>query len=99
MIHTRLAACATTYAVLLGLGTAGPGAAAFQTTDNYYVIVSSDTTRAEAEARTSAGTWVLDTNLYPRLSPNLYAVVRGPYPDLPMAEPSRRSGLTRGRSP
>ena len=86
MIHTRLAACATTCAVLLGLGTAGPGAAAFQTTDNYYVIVSSDTTRAEAEARTSAGTWVLDTNLYPRLSPNLYAVVRGPYPDLPMAE-------------
>jgi hypothetical protein len=67
---------------LTALSRAELRATGFQATDDHYVIVSSDTTRAEAEAKTvMAGAWVLDTNLYPKLTRNLYAVVWGPFSD------------------
>lgn len=48
--------------------------------DDFYVITG--TYKAQKEAQQVAalkGGWVLNTNFYSQLTPNLYAVVRGPF--------------------
>jgi hypothetical protein len=49
-------------------------------TDDHYVITSTKPSQlaAQQEAAVNGG-WVLDTDLYPNLTPGLYAVVRGPF--------------------
>jgi hypothetical protein len=45
-----------------------------------FVIVSTHTSKVEAQRKAAPGRmWVLDTNWYSRLAPNLFAVVVGPF--------------------
>ena len=86
MSASRMATAQRAITVLAALGTVIPSTVLCQNHGDYYVILSSDTTRADAEEKSAAGTWVLETTLYPGLTPNLYAVVRGPFDSLPIAE-------------
>ena len=48
--------------------------------DDYYVITGTYKTQIEAQnIAAMKGGWVLNTNFYNQLSPNLFAVVRGPF--------------------
>jgi hypothetical protein len=48
--------------------------------DDFYVITATYKTQKEAQdVAALKGGWVLNTNFYNKLTPNLYAVVRGPY--------------------
>jgi hypothetical protein len=47
---------------------------------DFYIISSTHKTQAEAQAKAAeGGGWVLITNFYKRLNPDLFAVVRGPF--------------------
>jgi len=51
-----------------------------QANDDFYVITGSHKTQAQAQQESVVkGGWVLNTNFYKQLTPNLYAVVRGPF--------------------
>ena len=48
--------------------------------DDYYVITGTYKTQIEAQnIAAMKGGWVLNTNLYNQLTPNLFTVVRGPF--------------------
>ena len=52
----------------------------FACADDFYVITATHKTQKEAQdAAALKGGWVLNTNFYTQLTPDLYAVVRGPY--------------------
>src|SRR4051794_20502212 len=47
---------------------------------DYFVITATQTSKDAAQKQAAErGGWVLDTNLYPGLVSNKYAVVRGPF--------------------
>lgn len=90
MIH-RLATISVILLSLTG-GTANAG--------DIYVITG--TYKAQAEAQEVAalrGGWVLNTNFYDRLTPNLFAVVRGPFATAVEAEKHQASLMRGGRYP
>ena len=47
---------------------------------DFYVVTATEKSHESAQ-KTAANTggWVLDTDLYPKLQPGLYSVVRGPF--------------------
>ncbi len=48
--------------------------------DDFYVITGAHKTQEEAQqVAAQNGGWVLNTNFYSQLTPNLFAVVRGPF--------------------
>lgn len=55
--------------------------------DDFYIIIG--TYKVQKEAQQAAATkdgWVLNTNFYDQLTPNLFAVVRGPFTAKKLAE-------------
>jgi hypothetical protein len=54
---------------------------------DFFVVTDTFKTQQDAQVRAaSAGGWVLDTDAYSALGPNLFAVVRGPYSTREVAE-------------
>jgi len=52
----------------------------FAAAGDFYVISATYKTQQEAQVDAAAnGSWVLNTNFYSKLTPDLYAVVRGPF--------------------
>lgn len=48
--------------------------------DDFYVITATHKTQQEAQKQAAlTGGWVLNTNFYDKLKPNLFSVVRGPF--------------------
>jgi hypothetical protein len=48
--------------------------------DDFYIFTSTFKTQEEAQKKAAiVGTWVLNTNFYPKLTPGLFSVVHGPY--------------------
>lgn len=55
--------------------------------DDFYVIIGTYKVQKEAQqAAATKGGWVLNTNFYNKLTPNLFAVVRGPFSTKKMAD-------------
>jgi len=47
--------------------------------DDFYVVTGTYKIQPEAQQAAVKGGWVLNTNFYNQLTPNLFAVVRGPF--------------------
>jgi hypothetical protein len=78
------------FAVLSVAGTA-------QASD-YFVITDTFKSQQDAQARAaSVGGWVLDTDAYSGLGPDLFAVVRGPYVNRAIAE-RQLKGLNKSKT-
>ena len=55
--------------------------------DDFYIIIGTYKLQKEAQqAAATKGGWVLNTNFYDRLTPNLFAVVRGPFTTKKLAD-------------
>src|SRR4051794_12059934 len=54
---------------------------------DFFVVTDTFTSQQDAQSRAaSVGGWVLDTDAYSGLAPNLFAVVRGPYANRQVAD-------------
>jgi hypothetical protein len=68
--------------------------------DDFYVIIGTHKTQKEAqEIAAIKGGWVLNTNFYNQLTPNLYAVARGPFRTKGEADKHLASLMKGGRYP
>lgn len=68
--------------------------------DDFYVITGTHKTQKEAqEIAAIKGGWVLNTNFYNQLTPNLYAVARGPFRTKGEADKHLASLMKGGRYP
>jgi hypothetical protein len=63
----------------LVLGAIAIGAAPAFAGDQFIILGIEETQAAAQSAAATSGAWVLDTDLYPKLPPNRYAVVHGPF--------------------
>lgn len=66
-------------ALALGLGWIGTVSVPALAGDHFIVIAIEETQSAAQATAATSGAWVLDTDLYPKLPPNRFAVVHGPF--------------------
>jgi len=68
--------------------------------DDHFVITHTMKSQEKAQEKAAlVGGWVLNTNLYSNLKPNLFAVVRGPYKSMKKAKKTLSWLMEGGRYP
>lgn len=59
----------------------------FSRAGDFYVVTATEKSQKPAQEKAAVfGGWVLNTNFYPKMTPNLFSVVRGPYKTKEAAE-------------